>query len=476
MDIESLGQIILIGTGHPPNQGPGAGLGLSGGCYGGVGGGSLPEQAYGSVFSPVHLGSGGGGTTAGSGGGHVNMKIGRTLHVNGIITAAGSDASGEGGGGSGGTILIQAFNMTGHGILDSSGGAGAGSGGGGGGGRIAVHIDYSNVFGGIYSARGGANGQGNLAGAQVGGPGTVYKYESNYGPQYRELKYNPRLNRTALQPQHSKLLVDNQDLDTDNPAIVMEEDTVYYELDETQVEGYSYIHFYHPPQAVSVNIVIHELTGNRKGLVRVQDKQRLVIHFVASTHTYLDAPCGFHVDHGGEVILPSTLIVLAEAVILEGCMTGVEELTVERGGEFIIQGEASTGHLPDDEDWYLGGPQTSHTPGFINLQILTITSRGTLTIATNPHVSRVYAADLFVKPSGMLRSQSLWASIASTNITVEKQGRISGEGGGYPAGTGPGKGNANTRDASGGGHGHTGKHMVTYIAVISVNLVLHAVL
>jgi hypothetical protein len=63
-----------------------------------------------------------------------------------------------------------------------------GSGGGGSGGRIAALIDFDNSYGGDYLAQGGT-GQST---DRVGGPGTIYKYESNHGPQYRELKYNPR--------------------------------------------------------------------------------------------------------------------------------------------------------------------------------------------------------------------------------------------------------------------------------------------
>ena len=342
-DLEAGAEITLEGTGHAAMQGPGAAGSRSGGSYGGMGGGTSSGIPYGSVFTPVHLGSGGGGTTGGAGGGHVNIKVGSMFYIDGLLNARGANAgSGVAGGGSGGTLLIESFNMGGHGTLDVSGGSGTGAAGcGGSGGRISVHITAENTFGGQYIASGGTGGKNSNHAVCDGGPGTIYKYESNRGPQYRELKYNPRLNATTVDPEHSKLIVDNLKLDTDNPAIVMEEDSIYYEFDEVQVEGYSYVHFYHPAYDALVNVVIHELTGNKMGLVRVQNRQRVIINFVASTHTYLDAPCGFHVDAGGEVVLPTTVIVLTETIILEGRMTGVEELVIERRGEFIMKKEGT---------------------------------------------------------------------------------------------------------------------------------------
>jgi hypothetical protein len=46
------------------------------------------------------------------------------------------------------------------------------------------------------------------------------------------------MNKTLIEPEHSKLLVDNGNLTTDNPAMVMENNSIYYEFDEVQVEGF----------------------------------------------------------------------------------------------------------------------------------------------------------------------------------------------------------------------------------------------
>ena len=71
----------------------------------------------------------------------------------------------------------------------------------------------------------------------AGAAGTVYKYESRRGPQYRELKYNPEANLTSFKPEHAKVKVDNENNDVATPTVIMENQTVFYEFDEMQVEG-----------------------------------------------------------------------------------------------------------------------------------------------------------------------------------------------------------------------------------------------
>ena len=220
-----------------------------------------------------------------------DLRIGRQINISGLLTVAGgdTDSGANAGGGSGGTILVEAYNVTGHGTLDASGGAGSGAGGAGSGSRIGMHITFNNHFGGKYLAAGGATSTNDSM--LVGGPGTIYKYESNHGPQYRELKYNPRLNVTAVNPDHRMLMVDNLDLITSNPAIIMEANSDYYEFEEIQVLGHSYVHFYHPGNVDEVNVVAHEVTGN-KGRIQVQSPASCgpfchVVNFVTFCHVRL---------------------------------------------------------------------------------------------------------------------------------------------------------------------------------------------
>lgn len=90
------------------------------------------------------------------------------------------------------------------------------------------------LFSGKFRSVGGSvSGYSNNAGAA----GTVYKYESRRGPQYRELKYNPDANLTSFKPEHSKVKVDNENNNVATPTVIMENQTVFYEFDEMQVEG-----------------------------------------------------------------------------------------------------------------------------------------------------------------------------------------------------------------------------------------------
>ena len=93
------------------------------------------------------------------------------------ITANGRNGSGiAGGGGSGGSIYINAAAFAGSGSVTANGGNGAGSfGGGGGGGRIAI-VAGTNLFTGNLAAAGGG-------GANWGGAGTVYLQAGGAAPE-----------------------------------------------------------------------------------------------------------------------------------------------------------------------------------------------------------------------------------------------------------------------------------------------------
>lgn len=449
-DIEPEGELNLDGRGHGPSTGPGVGSGYAGGSYGGVGGGSDDSHPYGSVFSPMDLGSGGAGSNSGSGGGFLKMMVGRNIHIDGEISSGGSSAtSSSAGGGSGGSIFITAYNISGHGTINVNGGKGFGSGGGGSGGRIALHVGFFNLYGGRYLSHGGT-------GSSVGGPGTIYKYESQRGPQYRELKYNPRLNRTMIEPEHSKLLVDNGALNTINPAMVMENNSIYYEFNEVQVEGYSYIHFYHPHGVDNVTVLIHELTGNKKGMVRVQSRQQVIVHFVESTHTYLDAPCGLHVDVGGELVLPTEFILTTEKFILSGRLVGVENICIERNAELILSEHAHTGELRSLVMWYTDKSVHPYTPGVVTIGTITVNNKGLITVTMDPLFPTITGGKFTVKNGGTVETDSLKVKLNSTRMTVEYGGTVQGDGHGYPKGQGQGTGSDSTDWASGAGHGSAG--------------------
>ena len=76
--------------------------------------------------------------------------MGKLIHLNGLISSKGQSASSNAGGGSGGSVLVETTNITGHGEINVNGGDAQSNGGGGAGGRIGIHVDFQNNFGGTY--------------------------------------------------------------------------------------------------------------------------------------------------------------------------------------------------------------------------------------------------------------------------------------------------------------------------------------
>jgi hypothetical protein len=185
VNIAAGGAFSMNGIGSTRGNGPGhggtsAGKG-SGAGYGGAGGASSSGYpggiTYGSSTAPQDLGSGGGAgvntfTGGCDGGGAVRLDIFGTLTLDGTLSADGNPGlQDDSGGGSGGSIYVRAYAMTGSGNISANGGAGdLFGGGGGGGGRIAVYSP-SNTFNGFITALGGI-------GASPGQTGTVYVAES----------------------------------------------------------------------------------------------------------------------------------------------------------------------------------------------------------------------------------------------------------------------------------------------------------
>jgi hypothetical protein len=167
--------INVQGKGYAPGKGLGSGgasanNGLPAASHGGMGNGAT-KPTYGSITSPVTLGSG----AYTAGGGAIWLTIGGTATIEGLISARAAQPSLAGG--AGGSILIDAARLAGSasGLLDVSVPPGAtGSGNkGGGGGRLAVKLHEANSFGAVRMSA--AGGQTLWSQPQYGGAaGTIY--------------------------------------------------------------------------------------------------------------------------------------------------------------------------------------------------------------------------------------------------------------------------------------------------------------
>ena len=143
---------------HRTGPGVGAVTG-AGGSYGGNGGKvSDTSLLYGDMLRPSDYGSGGYGatTSGGCGGGQVELIVADSLINDGTIDMSGVDgATSTQGGGSGGSIYIEAPYIQGYGSFLATGGSS--SAGGGGGGRITFNTSQSMdaTFGGVSLISGG---------------------------------------------------------------------------------------------------------------------------------------------------------------------------------------------------------------------------------------------------------------------------------------------------------------------------------
>ncbi|MCX7019199.1 MAG: hypothetical protein NTY46_09490 [Candidatus Sumerlaeota bacterium] len=205
MTLDATSYITADSQGYTPGNpaaGPGGPTGNSGGTHGGIGAqggwGSLSTNVYGSSFTPLSPGSGGGGYDAlgagsgGAGGGAIKLTISGTLTLDGLITANGQDKNtGRGdGGGAGGSIYVVANTIAGAGHFETRGGDSlSGRGGGGGGGRIAVYYTNLDSSGGLTASvvRGGTFGN------PASQPGTMALYKvaniaTHLTEQFRSLR------------------------------------------------------------------------------------------------------------------------------------------------------------------------------------------------------------------------------------------------------------------------------------------------
>ncbi|XP_061371138.1 uncharacterized protein LOC133313747 isoform X2 [Gastrolobium bilobum] len=144
-------------AGAPPAQTSGTPSGTqgAGGGHGGRGATcvsdntKLPDDVWGgdayswsSLHEPWSYGSKGGTTSkedkyGGEGGGIIRLVLNDSIEVSGDLLANGGDGGIKGGGGSGGSIYVEAHRMTGTGTISATGGVGFA---GGGGGRISINV------------------------------------------------------------------------------------------------------------------------------------------------------------------------------------------------------------------------------------------------------------------------------------------------------------------------------------------------
>ena len=418
----------------------------------------IAGTAYGSLYEPDHLGSGGGsgslaGGSGGSGGGKMIWHNGKTLTIDGFLWINGQDGlGGNAGGGSGGSILIKTLNFTGFGWVDVSGGDGASDGGGGAGGRMGVHIEFANKFSGRLRSVGGT-GHGNLPG---GAAGTVYIEETNRGPQYADIKYDKHLNRTYVVAQHKRLETDNEDRDADlykNHAepwlytVISEGPREEYEFDEALLTRHSNLLFDYPTDSDTLSVWIYKFYGDYTGLVHLRDRQQLYVEYQVSVSNETMPPCSFRIDAGAEILLPETVDLLGTRTWLAGRITGVQDLYITGGADVVFLSTAQTALIEN------GAYSMLTDPGNFTFSQLFVERYSKAEFQEIQHEMTIDCSLLIVKYEGELFMNEV--DIFSTNANVESRGIFHMDGAGYTAEVGPGAGKS-LADGTGLGAGHGG--------------------
>lgn len=208
--VNSGGAINVDERGYYSAQGPGAGTIDSnvggGGGYGGDGGdagpingdisgiGTTGGDAYGGtnivteIKDPDSLGSGGMNDLGpgGRGGGSINISAGINFNLNtadAISADGGSGSTNDQGGGSGGSIFLDAGSSINgaSGTITATGGTGNLNAGGGGGGRVSLEFTDSGSFDLVDGVLVEGGPSGNQGTDRMGGSGTYYRYDTNWG-------------------------------------------------------------------------------------------------------------------------------------------------------------------------------------------------------------------------------------------------------------------------------------------------------
>ncbi len=456
--VESQGVFHLDAAGFQAEKGPGAGFTLPDGTgcgagHGGWGGGPGPGYGglpYDSVYRPVEAGSGGGNGEGqgGRGGGLLYWQVAEMIELNGRLSLNGGDGTGShAAGGSGGSILLETINMTGHGIIAVSGGHGIGRGSGGAGGRIGIHCQWRYSYGGQFDNFGGAGGE--IHGKHhSGAAGTTYKEENFRELEYRHKKYDKKLNTTFLAVDHTYVHSDNIGQSSPAATLLMEYDTMDYEFDEMELTGTSRLLLYHPDNSSQVELVAHRFIGDRTGQLHLQVNQVAYIEVVESESNRTEAPCSYIIDAGAEMVLPTEFHVHGTNSSLAGLITGVQHLYIEDEAFVTFH---STGHTAFLEN---GTHIRVTNPGNYSFDTFTVKRGGHAGFNKITDLLQLQTSCIRVKYQGLFFMNH--AAIQCSYAWIESEGVFYLDGKGHPPEEGPGHGvtiNGKGTGASYGGFG-----------------------
>ena len=461
--IESQGELNMDGVGFIGETGPGAGYTLTdssgiglGAGHGGYGGGPGPSQRgrpYNSVYKPLEdgRGSGGGhgGGKGGNGGGYMFWNSGDLIEMNGLLTLAGtSGKGGNAGGGSGGSLVIDTTNMTGHGVISVHGGNGVGNGGGGSGGRVSINCRFRYSYGGKYHNYGGNGENGINYRMHAGASGTTFKKENLREVEYSIKKYDPIHNTTFMDADHHMIHSDNWLKYSPAPTLIQDPPKVEYEFDEMELRGSTYALFYHPPNASLVNVTVHRFIGDKTGQLHMRPYQKVWVEYVESVTNVTEAPCSFILDHNAEIVFPAEVHIHGTNSSFGGKITGVQNLYIENQSWTEFLSTANTSQI-------INGEYRRETrPGHFIWDQFHVKRGGEVGYLHIDEDLVLETSEIRVKYQGNIYMNE--AKINSTYSWIESEGVLHLNGHGHDSEQGPGRGNTRQSEGYGASHGGYG--------------------
>jgi hypothetical protein len=416
-DAAGYGRMMGPGRGHSP------GLGAS---HGGLGGRQF-GNTYDDFRNPAELGSGGNHSNFGGlGGGLLRIAVTGPLVLDGTISANGEDGLARAptdlaGGGSGGSIRIDAEVLRGNGSIEALGGDNLRDGGGGGG-RVAivVGLDESSILPTLtplpssrVSAHGGASGP------DSGGAGTVYVERTDAA--LRTLLVDNNGNNTPLSTPIAGHAADDFRIDLEELILVRRGNLVI-------ASGTTL--------GLAPDGVLATLPSPTRSVLEVQSEARVELPTDATRVSDLD----LLIDEGGSLLASADLEFDTSYVFLGGRIDDTVALDLV-DTYFVDAGQFSAGL----QSLVIGAGAVFERQDTLRLDLdtLLIEADGTLTHGFNSAVSPERA-------DNGERDHSL--DIRANRIEVEAGGKIDVDGRGYAAGRGRGSGTG-THGASHGGVG-----------------------
>ena len=332
-----------------PGKGVEHASGSSGAGHGGTSGWSaahlLTGQPYGDLFEPRELGSSGGHSQGGQGGGLIELKVRNKLQVDGEIRVDGGDSFGSvGGGGSGGSMMINCSIFRGMGNLTANGGSTYGDwyGSGGAAGRIAVYFSYNLTYHGTYQCHGGDAG----SHGEPGGPGTIFMY--HIIEDHRSIYINNNNLKTNRKPvgDPSFMIANYGDLSEDSfKAWILPNSIDHpfadgnggFEFEELQIYGNAHLAMLQADLDSEANLYFRHMIGDRSGYVHVgpnqiMDLERIFIDTPFNSYVYVDGYLGLAPDTNLEMVFAH----------IEGTLDHIRNLTLINGGGLRLFQTGST--------------------------------------------------------------------------------------------------------------------------------------